>query len=225
MAAKHQHRASAERTLRHGYPTHRDAIWAAMRALRTFTLDDIEHWVNDTARSGQADDTRMVHRDTVRTYAQGLERAGFIAPQGEQAANDEKGRYSARRLTLVRDIGSEAPRVTRRGERVTQGSGNERMWRTLRVLGEFNRTELLAIVNSEAPPVREDTAKDYLRYLALAGYLRQVQTDAPGRQARYRFIAQRYTGPRAPMIQRVKSVYDPNTHQVVWSRHGLGGGA
>jgi hypothetical protein len=34
---------------------------------------------------------------------------------------------------------------------------------------------------------------------------------------RYRFLAARYSGPKPPMIQRIKAVYDPNRSEVVWS--------
>ncbi|MDH5785360.1 MAG: hypothetical protein OEZ16_07095 [Chromatiales bacterium] len=221
MASKQRHRATADRTLRHGYRTHRDAIWAAIRELRQFTINDIEEWVNDTARSKQANDARRCSRDTVKTYVQGLTLAGYLQrTEGQRRECDESNRYVQNRWQLIKDAGNETPRVTRKGERVTQGDGNERMWRAMRVLGEFNRTELLSIVNSTGEQVNETTAKDYIRYLHYANYLKEMQEGAPGRQARYRFIPQRYTGPLAPMIQRVKAVYDPNTREVVWSRQG-----
>lgn len=217
MAAKKEHRSTAEHTLRHGYPTHRDAIWAAIRTLRQFTISDIEEWVNDTARIKHADDKRRVSRATVVTYVKGLEAATYVTLV-EKA--QQPGTFTPYTWELKKDAGSEAPRVTRKGEAVTQGNGNERMWRTMRVLGEFNRTELLAVVNGSGEPVSTDTAKTYLRYLERAGYLKTVQESTPGKQARYRFLTARYTGPRAPMIQRVKQVYDPNTREVVWSPNG-----
>jgi hypothetical protein len=55
---------------------------------------------------------------------------------------------------------------------------------------------------------------------ALAGYLIEIKKgQAQGTSrlpARFRFNPARNTGPRPPMIQRTKAVYDPNLGQVVW---------
>jgi hypothetical protein len=62
------------------------------------------------------------------------------------------------------------------------------------------------------------TAQDYLNQLALAGYLIEIKKgQAQGTHpTRFRFNPARNTGPRPPMIQRTKAVYDPNLGQVVW---------
>jgi hypothetical protein len=36
--------------------------------------------------------------------------------------------------------------------------------------------------------------------------------------ATYRLLASRVNGPRPPMITKLKAVYDPNIHQIVWQQ-------
>jgi len=184
-------------------PTGRRAVWAAIRAQRTgFTL----------ASLGQA--TR-IHRDTIRTYLRGLEAAGYIVRAAEESA---PAAYS-----LTRDVGIEAPRVTRDGKPVTQGLAREQMWRTMRMLkGDWSWRDLAIAASTETQPVAESDAADYCANLHRAGYLVVAE---PGRAARpglaaaatrYRFVPGRNTGPRPPMVQRLSSVFDPNLGRVVW---------
>ena len=57
----------------------------------------------------------------------------------------------------------------------------------------------------------ENTAQSYCTMLLATGYLRVVQKANPAasKKAIYRLI--RNDGPKPPMIQRVKQVFDPNT--------------
>ena len=66
-------------------------------------------------------------------------------------------------------------------------------------------------------PVKESDAKDYIKFLKAAGYVRIAQKRAPGRATLFQFIEARYTGPRPPMVQNIKQVFDPNLGEVVWS--------
>ena len=52
-------------------------------------------------------------------------------------------------------------------------------------------------------------AAEYCRYLHLAGYLTR-------RGGAYQMHATAFTGPRAPMIQRTRRVWDPNRNEVRW---------
>ena len=52
-------------------------------------------------------------------------------------------------------------------------------------------------------------ALDYCRWLARAGYLRDLGEE------KFRFVPARNTGIKAPQIVRVTQVYDPNIDQLV----------
>ncbi|MFP4900678.1 hypothetical protein ACLFKT_16225 [Paraburkholderia sp. BR14261] len=153
----------------------------------------------------------------MRSYLQALQHGGFIVPISEQKAPGDEKHYR-----LARDAGVEAPRLDRQGRPVVQSRGNENMWRTMRIMGEFSPTELAVRASTAETEVAEATAKAYVKYLANAGYLNLVDPGHPfikgkgAKQARYRLAAGKYTGPRPPMIQRTKSVYDPNLGKIMW---------
>jgi len=184
----------------------RQRAWEAMRkSAGPFTCFQI-------ARKAKVDD------ETLFTYLISLERGGFV----ECAKVEGKAIQKHALWTIVRDNGIEAPRVTREGKLVTQGLGTEAMWRSMRIIGEFNTTELAAHAEAAGVTVSQETAKTYIGALYGAGYLIRV-AEAYSRgfgkgnvQARYRMAPGKYTGPRPPMIQRTKQVYDPNLGQVVW---------
>lgn len=158
-------------------------------------------------------------KGTVQTYLQALERGGIIEPLGGCKAIGDRKHYR-----LTRDTGVDAPRLDRAGRPVTQSRGNEHMWKTMRILQEFSPRELALYASTPEIVIAEAAAKAYVKCLAQAGYLKVVD---PGhafirgkgaRQARYQFRTPKsYTGPRPPMIQRKRSVYDPNLNKVVWS--------
>jgi hypothetical protein len=69
--------------------------------------------------------------------------------------------------------------------------------------------------------VTEATAKAYLKMLLACGYLRVTKKAVPKfSQARYRLI--RNHGPKPPMVQRVKQIFDPNTREVFRPARGAG---
>ena len=191
-------RKRADRIGAHGS---REALWAAMRRLGRFTVRQV------------TDETRL-GLDTARDYVRGLELAGYLARVGTVATGS--GTVGARAVVyeLVRDVGVEAPRVRKDGTEVTQGRGREQMWRAMKVLGEFSARDLAVHASTEAHPVSLKEAKHYIRYLVKAGYLAVVRTT--GLAWRYRLVHSKNTGPRAPMIQRVRQVFDPNLGRVVW---------
>ena len=186
------------------WPQGRQVMWTAIRTLgkdgTAFTLSDV--WTECK---------REIERATVKTYVEGLTKAGFL-----DATPGAPGK--AKTYRLVRNPGAEAPRVTRKGEAVTQGLGTEAMWRTIKILGAFDYAELALAASTDAAPVSLDTAKTYVKFLHFAGLLRLVRKGDPHRRARYAFIAARDPGPLAPQIQRVKRVWDPNGKAVLWSQ-------
>lgn len=189
-----------------GGKSKRQRMWEAIRAHR-------QHFVLlEIARIADAD------LDTTKTYLQALEKGGFIV-----LLNPTRGGHDEKRWQLVQDNGLEAPRLTKAGKPVVQGLSNEQMWRTMRIVKhDFNARELAGLASTATVTVNVDAAKKYLKHLADAGYLTVVSLGKGrgqgGVQSRYQFNQQRYSGPRPPMIQRTKSVYDPNLGKVVWQQ-------
>jgi len=177
-------------------PTGRQAIWQGIRAIREgFTIPEL------AARTD-------IHPDTVRTYLIGLAAAGFIV----RIPSSIRGGWN-----LVKDVGVEAPRVTKGGQTVTQGLAREQMWRTMKLLPTgFGWRELAMVSSTDDVPVAEADARDYCRNLALAGYLAVVTKGKGSKATCYRFIKAKNTGPKPPQVQRMQTVFDPNLGQIVW---------
>jgi len=146
-------------------------------------------------------DLTGVNRTTVLRYLRALTAGGYL-----EATTGPAGR--ANTWTLVKDVGHHAPRVRADGSPVTQGSITTQLWRAMMMLKEFSYIDLIHHASIEIP---EATSKDYCKRLLAAGYLRVVAKADPStaRIARYRLV--RATGPKAPQVQRVRQVYDPNT--------------
>lgn len=185
-------------------PTHadeeRDAIWAYVRSRGgEFTLNDVACQVR-------------LHTSTIRDYLAGLTAAGYLRAERTQTG----GRFAATTYRLVRDCGIDAPKVRRDGTPCTMGRGREQMWNAMTVLRDFAPRDLAFAASTEEYPVSETDAKHYCRYLYRAGYLAMTRRSIPGRQARYRLVPGRWTGPRPPQVQR-HQLYDPNLKRIVWS--------
>lgn len=124
------------------------------------------------------------------------------------------GRGVKRFYRLFRDNGVEAPRVRPNGEPIEQGRGQEALWAAITALDSFQAAFLAEI--AQVPVV---TARSYCRVLGRAGYLVALPT-GKGRQPGgpvWSVAPQHKDKPRAPMITRIKALYDPNVHQIVWS--------
>lgn len=169
----------------------RAALWAAIRELQEFTPRQLRG------------ETRCTQGQT-EEYLKGLAAAGIVERR-------ETGLYA-----LINDCGNEAPRVRRDGTLVTMGMGREQMWRTMRLLGDFTALDLAISSSTEDTPVKENTAKEYCRFLTLAGYLVEIRRGRGGIPSIFRFLPSQYTGPKPPMIQTCRQVWDANTERVVW---------
>jgi len=184
----------------------RQAIWEIIRALHAdgtaIQVRDIWLVTPDNVPKGR-----------IRDYLVGLENAGYLERFEEPRKSGEPVRY-----TLVRDVGVEAPRVRKDGSTPTGGLGREQMWRTLKIVGDCNARELADAATTPKVEIAEATANEYLRFLAAAEYVAIIRPGSPGVMTRYRLVSSRWTGPRAPMIQRTKQLYDPNTGEVVYCR-------
>lgn len=186
----------------------RQRIWEAMRKLRESFDGDV------ICRSAK------VSEAMVRDYVRCLLAGGFVEVIGSERVN---ALCTRRTYKLVRDVGVEAPRLTKTGEEVLQGSANEAMWGTLRRMFKAHAAdyrELAAFASTSTTPISEGTAKAYMLTLAAAGYLECTVPAALGRKpvpGRYRLRPGMDSGRRSPMIQRTKSVFDPNWNKVVWA--------
>jgi hypothetical protein len=169
----------------------RQRVWARIRRHKgSFNWDEVT----------PAD----VLKRTAKEYLDSLVLAGYL----DEA---EPGNYS-----LARDVGIEAPRVRKDGTEVTQGRGNEAIWGAITVLDSFSALDIV-----ELSGVPHTAVKPYCIMLALAGYLevkvKGKGTGAGGIGTVYSTVKSRLSGPRAPMITRLRAVYDPNVHAIVWS--------
>lgn len=171
----------------------RQDIWQAIKARpEAITVSEI------AAATG-------MNRSPVLRYLKALTTAGhliFTPPPAPGKAGS---------WTLAHDTGHHAPRVRADGSRVTQGDITAQLWRAMYMLKEFSFVDL---VQNASIDIAEATAKDYCKRLLAAGYLRVLQKANPAlaQIARYRLI--RNSGPKAPQVQRVRQVYDPNTGDV-----------
>jgi len=191
-----------------GGKSQRQRIWEAIRALRDgfFQVDIVRH-------------TKVAER-VVADYVKCLHAGGFVSVIDKVKVGSMcvKKRYQ-----LERDNGLEAPRLTKRGVPVTQGSGNDAMWGTLRRMFKteaVDHRQLAAFASTSSFAITPATANSYLQALHSAGYLECVARSVQGKQAasaRYRLIPAMDSGARAPMIQRTKSVFDPNWNKTVWA--------
>ena len=172
----------------------REAIWAAIRNMagESFTSRDIQR---DTACSV----------DQVQSYIRGLYRAEVLALVEEK---EVKGFFKTQKVyRLQKDLGVEAPRVRNDGSFVTQGRGREQMWETMRSMRTFTALDIHVFASTDEHHVAQSEASTYCNTLARARYLQRNGKS---------FTLIKRTGPRPPMIQRTKSVYDPNLNKIVW---------
>lgn len=193
-----------------GLLTGRDAVWYVIRCLKQFSLVDIELFASDN------DHVMDINRENARAYIQGLEAAGFVHRVIDGKAVSARSRNQ---WQLIKDVGVDAPRVRKNGELVTQGRSNEQMWRTMRILSDFNAVDLEITASTDEVIISESAAKDYIYNLHKAGYLiLTTPANNGGGLSRYRLLPRMYTGPKPPMIQRIKHVFDANLNKVVWPK-------
>jgi len=191
----------------------RQGIWQAIRKCRRFT-------VRQLAEAARAE------RSAAWSYVKCLVAGGILQPDGTEPAPrsafggrpNDKNQSAVYRL--VKDCGVEAPRLGKDGKPSKQGLAREQMWRTMHLVSSFNARDLAVTASTEAVVVNLVDAKDYLQHLLRAGYLAIKAPSKPGHKpgtgdlAVYRLIKR--TGPRPPMVQRMKTVFDPNLGQIVW---------
>jgi hypothetical protein len=180
----------------------RQRVWEAIRGFAGF--GDGFFTVDELSRLSK------IEVAAVREYLKGLEAAGYV-----RSVSIGEARFVKRVFELARDNGVEAPRVRRDGTPVTMGRGTEAMWGVMTALDSFNHWLV-----AEIAQVKPVTAAHYCQALGKAGYLQAL---TPGKGKGCGGVATVWAvavlhrmKPRAPMITRLKSIYDPNIHQIVW---------
>lgn len=172
----------------------RDRIWKFIRGRKdVFSTIDISNEVK-------------INLGHSRPYLNALAKAGYIEVVSIPDRICEIIKYKFVKGPL------HAPRLKKDGSPVTQGLGQDHMWRTMQMLGVFSFRELATCASTEDVKVSLGSAKQYVLYLAKAGFVKKLDVFP----AQYKFLKSRYTGPQAPMIQTSKTVYDPNIREVVW---------
>ena len=191
-----------------GYRDNRDAIWFYVRQFRVFTLDQLE-------------DCTRINRDTIKSYLQGLQKAGYVKHLGKPDPKNGTGnRHVSGQYQLISDCGVEAPKINRQGRLVNTGDKREQMWRTMKILNEFTYRDLAINASIEDSAISNDDAKSYCNKLAKAGYLAVVKKGTRTSLTRYRFLNSKNTGPKPPRVKKVTQVFDPNTNKVMWTSGG-----
>lgn len=175
----------------------RQRIWEVIRKNRNnFNLRKLERETS-------------LPEDTIKTYLKSLLAGGFI----ESGYTEALPRFG--RCSLIKDIGIDAPRLKRDGSPVTDGLCRQAAWQTMRMLKRsFTPEDVAELASTSFMSVTVANVKDYLKQLRKAGYL----TVTLGAQKKniYLLNPSHDTGPRAPMVQRTKRVYDPNLDKVMW---------
>jgi hypothetical protein len=159
-------------------------------------------------------------------YLEGLSRATppYIERHGETPQPGRKCR-ELWQWHLVRDVGVDAPRVTRDGKPVTQGAGNEAMWTAMKTLREFDCRELVAAASAGDVKVSTTrTRRMYCLWLTHAGYL-VVACQGAATPRRATASTSRRTPGRARRSSRNREVIDGNTGTVAYEGRGKGAGS
>ncbi len=93
---------------------------------------------------------------------------------------------------------------------VRDGSKHSNMWLAMRMLVRFSAVDLAAHCSTGRVTVTREDAQAYCGVLLRHGYLKCLRKAAPDRgiEAVYQLI--RNTGPKPPVLKRIRALFDPN---------------
>lgn len=148
-----------------------------------------------------------IHHRTVKRYIDSLSVEGYLEVVGRIHGEPE--------FKLVRDNGVDCPRIKAGQQESFAETGQEIMWRTMRILGQFCASDLV-FQAERTSPIKLTTAQRFLKRLKRAGYFDVVCKSSPGVSEQYRLRSYMNTGPIAPIAQRDGQVFDPNLNQVTF---------
>lgn len=190
-----------------GKLTVREYLWSKIR----------QHQVFSTAQLiDKAPKHYKLDNDKASYYLKGWEKAGYLSSVITQT-NNVLIRFKT--YTLMKDTGTEPPRVDPKGQKITTGLGREQLWRTMRMIGQFNYKQLATIAATDEVIIAESEAKTYVSMLFKAGYLHCVQAaHNGGGLAVYILKSAAWTGNKPPMVKRQHIVFDQNNHEIVYPK-------
>lgn len=183
----------------------RERVWDEIRrSVGEFTLEQVATAAN-------------MKIDSARDYLTGLRRAGFIQ-ETRRAAKEMTvgGNTKIVYYVLINDVGYDAPAVNRRGEIVEPRAVNKAIWNALRICGAVTPRALAAYASTDSLTVSEQTANSYLQALHAAQYVVVIVPASHVKQATYRLLPDKNTGPKPPQISRAQRVFDPNIGRLVY---------
>jgi hypothetical protein len=180
----------------------RDITWQLIRTLKTFTVNDIELASRKNKRIS------TLERSSIKNYCQCLVKAKYLSSHSSK---------NERHYLLIKDIGINAPNLKSDGTEIMP-SKIHRLWQSMRILKAFNVDGLLSTSNTHDSKnwISTTHANNYLRDLTKAGYLKATKAD--NNITHYLLLQAMNTGPKAPKVQRIKHVFDPNLNKIVWPK-------
>lgn len=189
------------------YQSPRQRVWVAIRQNgENFTVHHVASLGN-------------MKYESAREFVASLTKAGIVEVTGETPIHHENCVVKQKSYKLVKDFGYTAPSVSKKGEILPIKSCNKAMWNTLRITkNAMSYDELAQISSNDEIQISELTAREYLRFLHQAGYLKVTRASkTTGGKTKYQLLPDMNTGPNPPQIQRAKQVFDPNVSQVMFS--------
>lgn len=174
----------------------RETLWRAIKKKKVFTLSEITRCCD-------------LKKGTISQYLRTWALVGALEtkPIASKGTNSQgEGYRRPLRYTLIKDL-PEFPRVRKNGTEIDQGKATQQMWTTMRKLRFFSVSDVHALSSTPRHPVTRRHVAEYMKYLILARYIEY-------RSGVYYLVKD--TGPKAPMIQRIKQVWDPNLKKVMW---------
>ena len=152
-------------------------------------------------------------RQTVKDYVLFCAEQGHIELVGSHATVKNR----SANIYKVRDLRAPAPIRRRPDFADDRGRRAQQLWNAIRALRQFTIRELAVAASTEAVPVTQRRAREYVGMLARAGYLAEVGHRAhPGLISRWRLMPAKNTGPQAPATLAGGSIlYDRNLDEAV----------
>lgn len=191
------------------YQSPRQRVWTAIRKNQEcFSIKQVAGMGN-------------MKYESAREFVSCLEKAGIVEIISTKPVHHENCVVKQKLFKLVRDLGFNVPTVSKSGEIQCKQTGTKAMWNTLRITKKaMNYVELARLSSNDELRITELTAREYLRFLYEAGYLRITQassTAGKGEKRKYQLLPEMNTGPNPPQIQRAKQVFDPNTNTLMYT--------
>lgn len=147
---------------------------------------------------------------TVSAFLRRLLAAGMAVPVGKK---DGPGQLPRTFYRLHGPQPERAPRLTAKGEPSQRGRRLQQMWTVMRgplARDGFTYNDLMLWGSTDDVEICRETAKNYIRHLAKAGYLIEARPTAFNEANIWRLKPSMNTGPRHPLVLLARVVLDQN---------------